>query len=246
LKKKIIAIIQARMGSKRLPGKCMMRIVGKPLLHYQINQVQKVRLVDSIVVATTNGRKDDVINNFCERKKIYCFRGSEKNVLKRYFDAATFFKADIVIRLTSDCPLIDPKIIKKTIEKFLSNKYDYVSTTCPVRGATYADGMDVEIFSYLNLFKAYKLCKSKIEKEHVTYFFWMRPKQFRLFRLDLNKSYRNYRLTVDYIQDFMLVKKILLFFLRKNIKINFKNIISFLKQNPKYLKINLSRNKEIM
>ena len=234
------------MGSTRLPGKCMKPIIGKPLLHYQINQVQKVRLVDTIIVATTNNRKDDVINNFCKREKIYCFRGSEENVLKRYFDSATFFRADIVIRLTSDCPLIDPKIIKKTIEKFLSNKYDYVSTTCPVQGATYSDGMDVEIFSYLNLFKAYKLCKSKIEKEHVTHFFLNRPKQFRLFRLDLHKSYRNYRLTVDYMEDFILIKKILLFLLRKNIEINFKNIILFLKKNPKYLKINLSRNKEIM
>jgi spore coat polysaccharide biosynthesis protein SpsF len=246
LRKKIIAIIQARMGSTRLPGKCMMRIMGKPLLHYQIKQVQKVKLIDTIVVATTKNSKDDIINHFCKKEKINCFRGSEKNVLKRYFDAATFFKADIVIRLTSDCPLVDPEIIRRTIKKFLSNKYDYVSTTCPVQDATYTDGMDVEIFNYFNLSKIYKLCKNRIEKEHVTNFFWKRPNQFRLHRLDLYKTYRNYRLTVDYIEDFILVKKILLFFLKNKIKINFKNIVSFLKKNPKYLKINLARNKEII
>jgi spore coat polysaccharide biosynthesis protein SpsF len=246
LKRKIIAIIQARMGSTRLPGKCMKRIMGKSLLYYQINQVKKVKLIDSIVVATTNNSKDNVISNFCKKEKVNCFRGSEKNVLKRYFDAATFFKANIIIRLTSDCPLIDPEIIKKTIEKFLSNKYDYVSTTCPVHDATYTDGMDVEIFNYFNLLKAYKLCNNKVEKEHVTTFFWKRPKQFRLFRLDLDKSYRNYRLTVDYIEDFILIKKIFLHFLKKKIKINFKNIISFLKKNPGYLRINLLKNKDII
>jgi spore coat polysaccharide biosynthesis protein SpsF len=245
LKKKIVAIIQARTGSKRLPGKILKKVIGKTLLQHQLNQVKKSKLINQIVIATTKNEKDDKIYDVCKKEKIYCYRGSENNVLKRYFEAAKLCKADIVVRLTSDCPLIDSQIVDRTIKKFLVHSYDYVSNTCPSANATYADGMDVEVFSYSNLLKANKFCKNVLDREHVTHFFLKRPKKFKLFLLTLKKSYRKYRLTLDYKEDFILIKKILTFFLRNKIQISFKNIISYLDKNPEYIRINSMWNTDI-
>jgi spore coat polysaccharide biosynthesis protein SpsF len=156
---------------------------------------KKSKLINQIVIATTKNEKDDKIYDVCKKEKIYCYRGSENNVLKRYFEAAKLCKADIVVRLTSDCPLIDSQIVDRTIKKFLVHSYDYVSNTCPSANATYADGMDVEVFSYSNLLKANKFCKNVLDREHVTHFFLKRPKKFKLsqtkHKILTNKNRKN-------------------------------------------------------
>lgn len=244
MKKKIVAIIQARIGSTRLPRKAMKLIMGKPMLSHQIEQIKKSKEVTQIVVATTNLKKDNTIISFCEKNKINWYAGSEKNVLERFYFTSLKYKADIIVRLTSDCPLIDPNIIDKAIRIFNAGNYDYVSNTCPSKGATYTDGMDVEVFDFFSLLTAYLKCKKKSDREHVTHFFWKKKSQFKIFRFDLKKNYRFYRLTVDYIEDFILIKKIIVYFKKKKKKITFSNIIKFLKRYKKIAEINSSRNKE--
>lgn len=244
MKKKIVAIIQARMGSTRLPGKSMKLIMGKPMLYYQLLQVRRSKKIDQIVLATTTLKKDRTIINFCKKNKIEYFAGDEKNVLKRYFFASLKYKADIIVRLTSDCPLIDPKIIDKGIGIFEKGKYHYVANTCPIAGATYPDGMDVEIFDFFSLSNAHLKCKDKNQKEHVTHFFRKKKNGFKIFRFDLKSNCRSYRLTVDYIEDFVLIKKIICFFRKKKMLISCNNIIKFMKKNKKIAKINSLRNKE--
>ncbi len=244
MKKKIVAIVQARIGSTRLPGKSMKLILGKPMLWYQLRQISKSNKINQVVVATTNRKKDKVISDYCKKNKIECFRGDEKNVLSRFFFASLQYKADIIVRLTSDCPLIDPKIIDKAINIFQKNNYDYVSNTCPAEGATYTDGMDVEVFDFFSLSNAYLKCKYYSEKEHVTHFFWKENNGFKIFRFNQKVNYRNYRLTVDYMEDFILIKKIISYFQKNEIKISYNNIIRFLKKNKKISKINLRRNKD--
>lgn len=244
MKKKIVAIIQARIGSTRLPRKAMKLIMGKPMLSHQIEQIKKSKEVTQIVVATTNLKKDNTIISFCEKNKINWYAGSEKNVLERFYFASLKYKADIIVRLTSDCPLIDPNIIDKAIRIFVAGNYDYVSNTCPSKGATYTDGMDVEVFDFFSLSTAYLKCKKKSDREHVTHFFWKKKSKFKIFRFDFEKNYRFYRLTVDYIEDFILIKKIIVYFKMKKKKITFSNIIKFLKRYKKIAEINSSRNKE--
>ncbi len=244
MKKKIVAIIQARIGSTRLPRKAMKLIMGKPMLSYQIKQVKKSKAITQIVVATTNLKKDNAIVSFCKKNRINWYAGSEKNVLERFFFTSLKYKADIIVRLTSDCPLIDPNIIDKAVKIFNSGNYDYVSNTCPSKGATYTDGMDVEVFDFFSLLTAYLKCKKKSDKEHVTHFFWKKIKDFKIFRFDLKKNYRFYRLTVDYIEDFILIKNIIIYFKKNKKEITFPNIVKFLKKNYKMAAINSLRNKE--
>lgn len=247
MKKNIVAIVQARIGSSRLPGKSMIKVNDRPLIDYQINSIKKSKTINAIVIATTNKIRDDVIMNFCKKNKIKYFRGSESNVLERYYFCAKKFKADIVVRLTSDCPLIDWRIIDKCVNKFTIGNYNYVSNTCPPKNATYTDGMDVEVFDFESLKKSFSECKNKSEQEHVTHYMWKNPKKFKIFRLDIIKNLRQYRLTVDYFEDLILIKYIISFFNKnkKNVVPSYLKIINFLKKNPKLANINSKRNLDL-
>jgi spore coat polysaccharide biosynthesis protein SpsF len=233
------------MGSTRLPGKVMKKVLGKSFLEYHIMQALKSKNMDNLIVATTKKTEDDKIVNFCKKKKINFFRGSSQDVLSRYYFAAKKYNADIIIRITSDCPLIDPKIIDKCIKKFLEKKIDYLSNTCPTKGATYSDGMDVEVFSKEALETAYYECNNSSQREHVTHFFWKNPKRFKIMRLDLKKNMRHLRLTLDYKSDFKLLKKIIFFFNKKKISLSYKNIIKFLSKNKNLNEINKKHNPDI-
>jgi len=203
VKGKTIAIIQARMSSTRLPGKVLMKIKGKPMLWYVVSRMKKANLIDEIIVATSKSRLDGAIVNFCEVNRIKCFRGSLQNVLARYYKCAKENNADIVVRITSDCPLIDGKLIDEGIVRFKSTRPDYLSNTIE---RTFPRGFDFEIFTFAALERAFLNAKDKIEKEHVTPYIWKRPRLFRLkqFNLDSDKSF--YRLTVDTEEDYQVVK----------------------------------------
>jgi spore coat polysaccharide biosynthesis protein SpsF len=241
---KIAAIIQARIGSTRLPRKAMLKIKGKPLLFYMIQQVKKSDKLNDIIVITSKKKENNIIRNFCIKNNINCFSGDEKNLVKRYFQAAKKYNVDIIVRLTSDCPLIDPRVIDKCINKFLSLKYDFVGNTSPPFNLTYPDGMDVEIFSKETLKYVFDNCKNTSDLEHVTPFIWRKKKFFKLCKLDSKKNLSKFRLTVDYKEDFILVKKIIEYFLANEIKINLKNIIFFLNNNSKVYSLNKMYNKK--
>jgi len=149
---KVTAIIQARMTSTRLPGKVLKKVLNKSLLEYQLERVARSELIDEIIVATTLNESDDPIVGLCKQLGVSIFRGSEGDVLSRYYEAARQYNSDVVVRLTSDCPLIDPKIIDRVIQMYLTKKFDYVSNT---QLKTFPRGMDTEVFSFEILQTAY-------------------------------------------------------------------------------------------
>lgn len=205
---KVVAIIQARMGSTRLPGKIMRKVLDKPLLEYQIERVKRAKLIHEIVIATTTKNTEQPIIDLCERLFIPYYRGSEDNVLSRYYEAAKEYEADIVVRLTSDCPIIDPEIIDKVIDAYINQKeeIDYASNTLE---RTYPRGMDTEVFSFKALESVYHNAELKAEMEHVTLYIYQRPNHFNLLSIVSNSDESSHRWTVDTKEDFMLIKKII-------------------------------------
>lgn len=204
----IIAIIQARMGSTRLPKKSLMEIDGKTALEFMINRVSKSDLIDDIVIATTTNHEDDIIADLCTNNQINCYRGSEDDVLDRYFQSAKKFKATIVVRLTSDCPLIDPYLIDKTINLFINKKVDYASNAVPPDKKKYPDGSDVEVFSFGALERSWIEATDVKDREHVTFYMWDKRDNFKTIMLENEHDWGKYRITIDYIEDIELVRKI--------------------------------------
>ncbi len=236
--KRTLAIIQARMSSSRLPGKVLMPIKGRPMLEYLIDRVSSASEVDDFVIATSIDGSDDPIESFCRDKGINFFRGSLEDVLDRFYMAAKKSDANIIVRLTGDCPLVDPKTLDTMINIYKNNDYDYVANTAPPDGITFPEGMDIEIFSRIALEKAWKEASKPSEREHVTFYFWKNTDLFSIYRYDLSQNLSNYRLTVDYPEDFELVKNIIKYFGDSLSDIQLHQIIEFLNDNPSLLLLN--------
>lgn len=200
----VTAIIQARMRSRRLPGKVLKTIRGKPVLAYQVAQLKKVDKLDKIIVVTTTNEVDDPIVEFCEKESLAYFRGSEDNVLERFYQAAKFHKADAVFRITADCPLLDSAVCDGVISAYLSEDTEFVHT-----GLTFAEGLDCEIFSFHALEEAYHNAKLKSEREHATLYFHNRPDQFKKITYENKTDDSRYRFTIDEPEDFEVVKAII-------------------------------------
>jgi len=239
---KVGIIVQARMGSKRFPGKIMKKVNGYPMINHMLNQIKKSKLHDEIIIATSLKKENNIVRNFCKKNKINCFSGSENNLVNRFYLCAKKYKLDTIVRLTADCPLIDPKIIDLCIKKFLSKKFDFVANTSPPNNKSYPDGVDVEVFSFKTIKKVNSKCKSKKDLEHVTPYIWRKKKEFRLFRFNLKKDLSKYRFTLDYKEDFVLIKKILINLYNKKKKITINSVIQYIKQNKNAYMINLKRN----
>ncbi|WP_440911610.1 cytidylyltransferase domain-containing protein [Candidatus Pelagibacter sp.] len=237
---KIVSIVQARMNSSRLPGKVLMKINGKPMISFLTDRLRKLKKIDQIIIATTKNKKDDQIVSFCKKNKLDFYRGSEKNVLKRIFDAANFFKADIILFITGDCPLIDIGIIEKQLIYFIRNrkKLDYLGNSF-IR--SYPVGMDFQIFNFNTLKKNFKISKKRLEQEHVTLGIKRNSNQFKIKNLVASKNlfWPELGLTLDEKEDFILIKKIILYFKNKNKNyFNCSNIINLLKKKNNWIKIN--------
>ena len=236
----IVAIIQARMGSTRLPGKVMKEVDRVPLLKYQLDRVKMSDRLDKVVIATTNSNKDDIIVDFCRKNGIEYFRGSEDDVLGRFYKCAKEYKADIIVRLTADCPLSDPKVIDDTIELFISEKADYTANTAPPETRKYPDGSDVEVFGMEALERANAECKDLSDREHVTFYFWRYDNGFKTCQLGGDRDFSNYRLTVDYPEDVEVIDFIIKELKKKNTFGHLKEIIDILEANPE-VKVKNSR-----
>ena len=161
----IVAIVQARMGSTRLPGKVLADIAGRPMLWHVVKRVRRAITLQQVIVATSTATADDAVAAFCRAHEIECYRGSENDVLDRYYRAAQSFGAEIVVRVTGDCPLIDAEVIDDVIRVFLADQCDYASNTLRI---TYPDGLDTEVFSFAALEKAWRQARLASEREHVT------------------------------------------------------------------------------
>lgn len=234
---KIIAIIQARMGSTRLPGKVLKKVKNRMLLEYQLERIHQSQLLDDIVIATTKKEKDKMIVDFCNDRDIHVFQGSEDNVLERYFHAAKEYGADVIVRLTSDCPLIDPELIDEAIRLYLESKnnVDYASNTL-VR--SYPRGLDIEVFSFKALKQSYQQAILESEKEHVTPYIYNHPEKFKFVNLESLEDYSFHRWTVDTEEDFELVKRIIKETYPHTKDIKWKDIIKIMEQNPSWIEIN--------
>ncbi|WP_310829670.1 glycosyltransferase family protein [Paenibacillus pedocola] len=235
---RIVAIIQARMGSTRLPGKIMKEVVNKPLLEYQIEQVRRSRTIDQIVIATTTKDAEQPIIDLCKRMSVDYYRGPEEDVLSRYYQAACCYGADTVVRLTSDCPLVDPAVIDEVITAFLSHSagYDYVSNTME---RTYPRGYDVEVFSMKVLEQAFKEAGSAAEREHVTSYLYGHPEVFRVGQVKQTPDLSAYRLTVDTEEDFELMARVITALCGKSIEwFTLGDVVSILQEHPEWILIN--------
>lgn len=203
----VVCIMQARMGSTRLNGKVLKKICGKTVLEHDIDRLKKVRNITKIIIATTTLEKDDLIVEEADRLNIKYYRGSEEDVLARYYYAAKENNADIVVRVTSDCPLIDSEITEGIIQYYLDNseKYDYVSNTID---RTYPRGLDTEVFSFKALEKTFNEAASKRDKEHVTPYIWDNSNLFRIYQYKNDVDYSELRWTLDTLEDFELIVRI--------------------------------------
>ena len=232
-----LIIVQARMTSTRLPGKVMKIVCGKPLLEHLINRLKKVKCADQIVIATTVNETEDIIVELCKKLDISYYRGSEEDVLGRYYEAAVEYGGDVIIRITSDCPVIDPDVVSYLIDFYMRNlkKYDYVTNTLK---RTYPRGMDAEIVSFKALKEAHFNAYDPLDREHVTPFIRNRPTQYHLHNIKYSSDLSRYRLTVDTSEDMELIRRIFESLYVENPEFTMKDILSKMAANPEWEYIN--------
>ena len=231
-------IIQARTGSSRLPGKAMKLLDEKhPILYYVISQLQHSKLLDDIVIATTDLEEDDIIVKFAQENGFKCFRGSEKDVLDRHYQCAKKFAFSTIVRIPSDKPLIDPQILDKVVKVFSTSEYDYVSNFLQY---TFPYGTEVEVFSFKALEKAWKLAMLPSEREHVTPYIYNHRDEFKIFNVNNSEDLSHLRWEVDREKDLELVKIIVERI--KNRPIVLKDIMNLYAQEPTLFNINRNNN----
>lgn len=203
---KTVAIIQARLGSTRLPGKVLKGITGKPMLAHVVERVRRASNVDLVLIATTDLTRDDPLAQFCEEHDYPYSRGSESDVLDRYYHAAQEFEADLVVRITSDCPLIDPDVIEQAITEHKALQPDYTSNFVPDR--TFPRGLDVEVFSWKILERIWREDNNPAWREHVTCYIDFRQELFNIHCMKNEIDYSELRWTVDQPEDLELIRRI--------------------------------------
>ena len=201
---KVTAIIQARMTSTRLPGKVLMEVMGRPLLSYQIERLRFSKRIDKIIIATTVNKEDTQIVELCQKEGLNFYRGSEDDVLDRYYQAAKRYNTKHIMRLTADCPLIDPDICDSIADTYFESGVDYIRT-----GETFAEGLDCEVISLRALTKSWLEAESKSEREHVTLYVRNHSELFKTMVKENETDDSRYRITVDEENDFFVVKAIL-------------------------------------
>lgn len=227
----VLVIIQARMGSNRLHGKTLKEINGKSILHYIVDFLKYSKMIEKIIIATTDLPEDDVIDLTAKKLKVECYRGSSNNVLERFYKCAKKFNADLIVRLTADNPLVNPEMIDDLI--ILCNKfnYDYVSNCFHL---TYPDGYSTcEVFTFSTLKKLYENQKDPKSLEHVTYYIRKNPNLFNIKELcaPKNLSRPNWKLGVDTIEDLIKMQKIFSSLYDENSFIDYPSLVQFLDKN---------------
>jgi spore coat polysaccharide biosynthesis protein SpsF len=224
------------MGSTRLPGKVMADLAGEPMLVRHVNRVRRARTLDGVVVATTDRREDDAIMALCHDRGWDVFRGSEGDLLDRYYRAARMVGAHVVVRVTSDCPLIDPSLIDQAVEEFLTSRPDveYLSNSLPRQ--TFPRGLDTEVIRFDVLERAWQEDTNPQWREHVTPYVYKNPDKFRMIGLTCEADYSHLRWTVDTPDDLEFVRKIYGHF--GHDRFTWREVLSLLEQHPDWIEIN--------
>ncbi len=246
---KVAAIIQARMGSTRLPGKILEPICGKPLLQHVVERIKKVQKIDEIVIATTTSERDTVLAKEVARiEGVGFFRGSEEDVLDRYYRAAQKVGAEVIVRITADCPLIDPVIIDAMIGSYLkksagANSVDYLSNTLM---RTFPRGLDTEVFPFAILERAFNEAREEYQREHVTPYIWQNPEIFTLECFKNEEDLSFHRWTVDEKEDLRLVREIYKELYQEGRCFLLNEVVDLFRRQPQLLEINAHiRQKEL-
>jgi len=225
----VLAILQARFSSTRLPGKVLKLILDKPMLLHQIERIQRAERIDRFILATSTDPADDAIETMCRENNITLFRGSLGDVLDRFYQAAKPLMPDHVVRLTGDCPLTDHRLIDEIISFHLKGKYDYSSNTLD---PMYPDGLDIEIARFPCLEAAWQEAVLPSHREHVMPFIYQQPARFMLGSFNAQQNLSAYRWTVDEPEDFALVTKIYEALYPQNQDFTTNDILDFLQNNP--------------
>lgn len=235
---KRVIIIQARMTSTRLPGKVLMNLCGHPMLYHQIQRLKRCTMADEIVVATTMNETDDPVVALAHKEEVGTFRGSEHDVLARFAGAAAHAKADVVVRVTADCPLLDPQVIDQVIAELVMHAHacDYVSTLLP---RTYPRGLDVEACFADTLYRVNRMAQSHAAREHVTLFIYAeRPELFVCRSVCDTQDNADLRLTVDTPADFELIQTLFETLSLDTTMLSYRDIIAYLRNHPEIVRIN--------
>ncbi len=232
---KVLAVLQARVSSSRLPEKVLKPIMGKPMLVQQVERVSRSELIDKLVVATSNQASDDPIEQLCEEHGLAVYRGSLDDVLDRYYQAVKNYQPLHVVRLTGDCPVADPGVIDQVIAQHLGQQNDY---TANILEPTYPDGLDVEVMTFAALEKAWQNADLPSEREHVTPYIRNRSDSFRLANVGNDQDISHHRWTVDEPEDFELIVRIYKELLPKNRDFRMSDILDLIASKPELGNIN--------
>jgi spore coat polysaccharide biosynthesis protein SpsF (cytidylyltransferase family) len=235
-KKNITAIIAARTGSSRLPNKVMLDLLGKTTLERMIERVKMSKTIDNIVIATSTQKNDKVIEKLCNEINIECITGSEEDLLSRYQLVVEKINPEIIVKMGADSILIDPLTIDKVVKTFLSNEYDYVSNYGIPK--TYPEGCTADVYTSKTLTEAFLNAKKPSEREHINPYIWNNPQKYTSFRVDYERDISNFRLSLDYKEDYIVIKTIFENLYPKNNFFALEDIIEWLEKNPQIKKIN--------
>jgi spore coat polysaccharide biosynthesis protein SpsF len=230
----IVAVVQARMGSSRLPGKVMKDLSGEPMLARVVKRVSRAATLNKVVIATSAEPGDQVIADFCDAHSVAVFRGSELDVLDRYYQAARAHAADVIVRITSDCPLIEPRVLDRVVSEFQNSRPDYASNTL-VR--TYPRGLDVEVVSITGLERAWHEASKPYQRVHVMPYFYENPTLFRCLNVSSEQNYSEYRWTVDTPEDLAFVRSVYEQFENRDY-FSWRDVIAMLEKHPELVALN--------
>jgi spore coat polysaccharide biosynthesis protein SpsF len=253
MKPRVVAIIQARMGSSRLPGKVMMDIAGQPMLERVYIRGSRSTAVDETLVATTTDAADDPIAEYCSFSGIPCTRGSQFDVLDRYYRAALQARADVVVRITADCPMIDPVLVDAVVKAVIRDQFDFACNRLPPPwGRTYPIGLDTEVVPFRNLERAFREAKEPQQREHVMPFFYedvklasvnrqletgVSPRGFKIALLHHTTDFGEYRWTVDTGEDLDFIRQVYSRFEGRD-DFSWKEILDLVHDEPELMEIN--------
>ena len=228
-----IAIIQARMTSSRLPNKVLLPLAHKTVLEHLVERLSHCKTLDKIIVATSTDISDNPIEFWCKNAKVPFFRGELLDVLDRYYQAATKFKATAIVRITADCPVIDPQIVDEVVNGYLSGDYDGYALS-----GDFPDGLDCQVFSYLALEKAWQEAKLPSDREHVGPYIENHPNLFKIGKLNKFKGLAEHRWTLDEPEDYEFLKIVFGKLYREGCIFDHKDILELMKNEPTLMKVN--------